>query len=368
MTLRHGVVHYVWQPGAYVGPLVEGLQQRGLRVILAPKWFSRNLYRVLTGPLLLIWLRIRGFRVLNFHFAVEMFKPLSVNFRFGKALFYLWYLLFLNLAQMLGFKMVWTAHNVMPKIPLFNNDEKGRQVLVSKCDLLISTNESASQILQAKFDPDKLIYVPPMIKQLSPSIDRLGFKESLGIASDRLVFSHLGRLSENKGTHLILEALTTKKWEATFIIMGSEQFGSAEHLKKLHSLAQSARVFGNDVRFEVKYISDDELANLFLVSDFLVYPLTEGTNSGILSHAFTLGTPVIIPDRSDLDWIRHDAAIRFHAQDAVSGLAQAITFATEMDSYARHKIIDAGHSMSTHWNLPYVSERYESIYKDLLSN
>ena len=106
MVKKIKVIHYSWETLAYVGPLLSSLDGLGVDAISAPKWSRKGSIRIALGPIQLFWLRARGFQVINFHFIQEMFRPLYVDTIWWRAIFYMWYKLFLRTAKLLGFKLV----------------------------------------------------------------------------------------------------------------------------------------------------------------------------------------------------------------------------------------------------------------------
>jgi len=335
-------------------------------VTTAPIWANKTRYRILVAPIQLLTLRLRGYQIINFHFIQEHFQPLSVKSDRGRKIFYIWHKFFLRLAKLIGFKLVWTGHNLVPHERVFLNDELARQFLVDHCDLVIATNDTAAINIEEKFHPKSMTTIYPAINEIVPSGNFQQVRENIGISPNRIVFSHLGRLRPYKGTLQFLDVIGKQELNATFLIAGSKPQGEDEHIHSIEAQVVSLNDHGKDVRLNINFITDEELANYYLASNFLVYPLTNVTTSGIISHALIMGIPLIIPDLPDFSWIPQAAAIRYQHRFGAESLGEVMREAMELSKEQRQVIVDAGKEFSADWTWPKVAEAYKKTYLNLV--
>jgi glycosyltransferase involved in cell wall biosynthesis len=366
MVKRIKVVHYVWHGGKYVEYLVAQLNEIGVDARLAPIWFRKTRYRILAGPLQLIVLRLQGVGIINFHFVQEHFQPLSVNTDRGRKLFYAWYKFFIRLAGLLGFKLVWTGHNIVPHEKVFVDDVLARKFLIDHCDLVMSINEVATEKISAMYHPRLIKTTMPAIADISPTGSYNDLREALDIAQDRIVFSHLGRLRPYKGTQVLLEALDQSNLEATVVIAGSRPQAEAAYVDSLRDATSMLVKQGHDVRLQVQFLSDEELASYYTLSDFLVYPMASITNSAIIQQALYFGLPVICPDLPELAWVPQDAAIRYDHTGGAMALRGALAYAMSLTKTQRLAMGNAGKSHAADWRWPNVARDYRDAYAELL--
>lgn len=360
------VVHYVWRGGKYVEYLVAQLNEIGVDARLAPIWFKKTRYRILAGPFQLIVLRLQGVRIINFHFVQEHFQPLSVNTDRGRKVFYMWYKFFIRLAGLLGFKLVWTAHNIVPHEKVFVDDVLARKFLIDHCDLVMSINEVATGQISAMYQPRLIRTTMPAVAEIKATGSYEDLREALGIAQDRIVFAHLGRLRPYKGTQVLLQALDESNLDATIVIAGSRPQAEATYVDSLRETTEMLVKHGHDVRLQVQFLSDEELANYYTLSDFLVYPMASITNSAIIQQALYFGLPVICPDLPELAWVPEDAAIRYDHAGGATALREALAHAMSLTKSQRLAMGSAGKSHASDWRWPNVARDYRDAYLGIL--
>ena len=345
---------------------MEELNQIGIEATSAPIWAQKTRYRVALGPFQLVYLRLRGVQIVNVHFVQEMFRPLTANSSLWRSIFYVWYRCFLWIASTIGIRLVWTAHNLLPHERVFTDDRKARQVLVNKCDLVISTNPVALTKLEEEFAPRHLMLINPSIKTLQPNITKSEARKILGIAGDKVLFSHLGRMREHKGTRLFLDAIDKEYFGGAIRVVGPKPQDSQKYITELETKMNALKDQEVDIEFDLRFISDEEFANICVASDFLVYPLESKTNSGVISQALTLGLPLIIPDYPELDWIPTDCVIRFSHVGGAQALREVMDQAIAMSEDERLTIAVAGREFTKNWNWPTIAQNYKSAYEGIL--
>ena len=59
-----------------------------------------------------------------------------------------WYAMILAWARIIGLRIVWTLHNVLPHGRLFVDDIAARRRLLRACDLVIARSEASLQALE----------------------------------------------------------------------------------------------------------------------------------------------------------------------------------------------------------------------------
>ena len=112
-------------------------------------------------------------------------------------------------------------------------------------------------------------------------------RERLGIKRQQQVFSLLGSLRPEKGPDLVLRAFKEFPEDEAFLILA----GSAtETLQgRLRGLAEGM----SNVRLDFRRIPENELLELYAVTDVLVFPGEDYFNSGTTYTSLSLNVPVI---------------------------------------------------------------------------
>jgi glycosyltransferase involved in cell wall biosynthesis len=193
-----------------------------------------------------------------------------------------------------GISLVFTVHNIKTHYVkyLFHNTIRDSffRAAWRDCDaLLVHTEglrESLSCFLSGVHPP---IHVTPhgvWKENGCPAREPCGD----GAARDRLLF--FGVLRPNKGVHVLLRALELlPRCDLTVA-------GEAEEPRYVEQVRRLARRFpAGRVELIDRYVSEEEMANLFRRSRLVILPYTSFTSqSGVLHQALAYGLPVVATD------------------------------------------------------------------------
>lgn len=261
-------------------------------------------------------------------------------------------------------KLVWTAHNFLPHEPVFNDDLAARSLLVKHCDAVIALNQENSNDIAKSFSPKKLVLIPAAEPALVPTQSRQEVRCALQVGEDQLNFAALGHVRPYKGADVFLESLLLLQSKSSFVVAGAP--GSEDFAGKIQSLADRVVESGKQLHMQLDFLTDAQLGNLMLATDFLVCPFRQISNSGFVNQAMEMGIPMLLPDLPGLAWVPKDAAIWFDANNPLPALAKAIERAEQLTTAERDQMRVAGsnYMKSRNW-LSYV-DAHVSLYKSLL--
>ncbi len=80
------------------------------------------------------WWRPRGFRILHIHWVFQFSLPWARRAKWARQLMEWWFAAYLVVAGALGYEIIWTAHDLLPHQPVFADDARARDRLLSKCE------------------------------------------------------------------------------------------------------------------------------------------------------------------------------------------------------------------------------------------
>lgn len=273
---------------------------------------SRTL-NLLLAPLELAGLRLRGFRVFHLHwtfgFSFAGLASLPGARRLGRA----WFGIVLRVVRRLGMRLVWTAHNVLPHDPVFDDDVAARRTLVAASDLVIAHSErtlDALADLGARPARSVVIGVGPTAPE---GIEAIGPPQRH--EPRQVVF--VGRIAAYKGVEDLMEALSALEVPIRCRIAGacSDPALSAR-------LRAAAERLAGIVSLELGYVEDEALIGLLADADAVVLPFRRVTTSSSVTLAFAAGRPAIVPDVPELEDVPAEATFRY--PPGVSGLIDAL--------------------------------------------
>ncbi|MDR3259741.1 MAG: glycosyltransferase [Fusobacteriaceae bacterium] len=202
----------------------------------------------------------------------------------------LWEIFFLKTLKKNGLKIVYTKHNVFPhdledkyKIEYKNRVNK----ISSYIDLfIVHTNSTKVQVIKNyTISSIKIHVVPHGI--IRPKV--IEEKNEFNFKKNDIVFMHFGLLSNYKGSDIVVSAfneLCNKYSNLKLNLIGplDENFR-----KKLCDLIGE----NNKINFIPQYVSD-ELLNYYLnISNFILFPYREISQSGALLHALSYNKCII---------------------------------------------------------------------------
>jgi glycosyltransferase involved in cell wall biosynthesis len=271
---------------SYQRLLYEQLYKRG--ITLASAW-----------PLSIGWLRRhRGSgTIVHVHWPAVAYapdpRPAGLRGRWqlwlGVARFGVW----LTVARALGYRIVWTVHEVLPP------DSPGRAHRVAagwlaraSHTLIVHDRATMDGARRLPTAAGKLVLIPHASYIGVYPRGRPGgqVRSELGLGKARFVFLYFGMLRPYKQVPLLLEAFARTREalpDAGLVIAGEPRDeGLARDIE---------RAAADDPRIKpvLRFVADHELAELFDAADACVYPRGDGGTAGTLLLALSLDTPVV---------------------------------------------------------------------------
>ena len=222
--------------------------------------------------------------------AIRRWKPDVVIFVWWIWVWALPYLVMRNLLDP-GTRVVMQCHNVGEKERARWKELLSNRILGSADALVVhaATEEAeARRRLGAG--------VPPIVRTFLPvhelgrgKVGREEARQRLGFGPDEKLALFFGHVRPFKGLDLALRAWKGVRSEATLVVAGEFWWDDGETYRRI------AREEGIEsrVRFEPRFIPDDEIALWFGAADVVLAPYRTEAQSGVVLTAFHFGRPVI---------------------------------------------------------------------------
>lgn len=170
--------------------------------VLSLKEFAKILFKLFS-------FRQGGFDVFHLHW-IAFFLPKGhiVNLTIS----FLYSLTVISLIKLLGFRLVWTVHNLLPHERQTLNDVVIRNFLLKCSDQVIVHSEVVKQkIVELGISDQKIQVIPigpyPVVNL--KEIELKTIQREVGVNTDSFVFLFFGVIRENKGVIDLLNAFTT---------------------------------------------------------------------------------------------------------------------------------------------------------------
>ena len=245
-------------PTPYQGLLYGEMQRLGVQVRYLGGLTPSHTLNLLLLPLETAAGRIGGARLIHLHWVFGFTLPGARRFPLLRRMAQLWFATWLWVCRVMGMRLVWTAHNVLPHEPVFADDIAARRALVRSCDLVLAHSPSALAALAG------LGAVAPQKRRhpARPDLLRPGGEHSRrwppGATDSTRRFLFFGQVQEYKGVEELLKAFlaaargTRRRADRGRPVPASGYYGHA-----LQALAQRG---GARITLRLEYIPDDEVA------------------------------------------------------------------------------------------------------------
>ena len=96
---------------------------------------------LLLAPALLARFRLKGFKILHLHWVFQFSLPWAPNTPWALRLMEWWFGVYLRTATLLGYRIIWTSHDLLPHEQVFADDTRARDFLLSKAAAVIALSE-----------------------------------------------------------------------------------------------------------------------------------------------------------------------------------------------------------------------------------
>lgn len=196
--------------------------------------------------------------------------------------------------HILGYKFVWTAHNIFPhnsySILL---DWLGRKFVVSQCNRIIALCEFSKREIRDRYSENADISIIPIgtYHDIYPDvIEKDAARQKLAIDSEDFVYLYFGIIRPYKGVSNLVKAFNAIPADKKKLLICGN-CPSKELKDELFALADN----NPNITFVFDYIPDEDIQNYFQASNVVVLPFNEVTTSSSVMLSMAYGRPVIVP-------------------------------------------------------------------------
>jgi glycosyltransferase involved in cell wall biosynthesis len=296
----------------------------GARVTYLGRLTPSHTLNLLLLPAELAARRAAGARLVHLHWVFDFSPPGGSRWPLLRRLAQLWFVLWLRTVRLLGMRLVWTAHNVLPHGRVFADDVSARRSLVRASDLVVAHSPAVLAELAALGATARRSLVIPH-GPFGPTAPGAPLRvPGHGDQVRQLLF--FGKVEEYKGVEDLLAAVATMPAGVPAQLTIAGQCDDPALRSRLHALTRAA---GERVVLRLERVPEDEVAGLLAASDVVVLPFRRITTSGSAMLALAHGRPLIVPDLAALAELPPRAVIRYDG--SVPSLAAALSQAACAD-------------------------------------
>ena len=201
----------------------------------------------------------------------------------------------LALARLLGYRIVWTVHNLYPHESNSRElDHLAQTAITHLANAVIVHCDHARQLVRKHFHRTEGVFVVDHGNFMYPypnEASREEARQRMGLNDDNFVFFYFGNVRRYKGIERLLEVFQSLPGEHLRLLLGAK-FYTEYGEEVVASVPQSEhRVILRPSR----HFANEEFQYLFNAGDVGIFPFLEVLTSGSVITAFSFGLPVIVP-------------------------------------------------------------------------
>jgi len=241
------------------------------------------------------------------------------------------FLLTITLAQRMGYKIVWTVHNILPHKLLFPPMHRFvRRFIMKRADAVITHCEYGYKEITRLFPRDKPTYTIPIgsYTGIYPiRMTRAEARSTLNISPVNFVYLFLGNIAPYKGIDNFTDMFQVYATENDVAVIA----GRNRSPDLVHYL-ESQAIQDPRIRIHADFIPDNEIQHFLLSADVMVLPFKKILTSSSVITGMSHTLPIIAPALGCLpELITPEAGILYDPSDP-AGLPNALREIKNLDT------------------------------------
>lgn len=329
------------------------MQRLGVAVSYVGELTSIHTLNLLLLPFEVAARRVGGARILHIHWVFTFALPGARRFTVMRWVAQSWFLVLLRTCRMIGVRLVWTAHNVLPHEQVFRDDISARRALVAASDLVLAHSQLTLDelaALGAVARRSAVIRHGPFGSRRSAELSR-----TPGSSGGPRRFLFFGFVREYKGVDDLLSAFTSLPEDVAAHLTVAGRCDDPSLRSRLQELARGRE---SNILLRFEHVPGDEVSQLLGAADVVVLPFRRGTTSGSAMLALGHGRPLIVPHLTAFADLPDQAVLRYDG--GVTALTAALVrmARADDDTLAAMSAAARGYAFQATW--PEIAERTTS--------
>lgn len=232
----------------------------------------------------------------------------------------------------LGYKVVWTLHNVYPhERPYPDLDHAARLLVCELADAVLCHCNYAKGIAKRLFYRTENVHIVPhgnFIDAFPNKISRADARKKLGIGPGQFTYLFFGNARVYKGIEKVVQAFCDRAdSDAVLLLMMRKSFDPtyADEVEAVAQQDDRIRVFTSP------FFPESDFQYYLNSADACVFPFAEVLTSGSAITALSFGCPVILPRLGCLPELIDERMGVLYDVKANNGLGDALVAVRDLD-------------------------------------
>jgi len=201
----------------------------------------------------------------------------------------------LALARELGYKIVWTVHNLLPHQSASPDlDRLARLALTQLATAIITHCQHARTLVQHHFHRSEGVFVIPhghFMDVYPNTIPRHRARQKFGIDEEHFVYLFFGNVSPYKGLEKLLDVFCALPGDHLRLLLAAKAYNPYGEQFVEQARQADPRIIVHPSRF----FANEEFQDFFNAADVTVLPFVDVLTSGSAITALGFGQPLITP-------------------------------------------------------------------------
>jgi beta-1,4-mannosyltransferase len=201
----------------------------------------------------------------------------------------------LLLARALGWKVVWTMHNLYPHESAIHHLDHIARLLITSCATAVIVHcKYAGNLLSETFHRERGVFVIPhghFIEAYPNEVSIAAARARLGFDERHFVYLFFGNIRPNKGVEQLLNSFASLPGPDLRLLF-------AARICSEYGAGVAARARHGDPRIVIRespFYANEDFQLFFNAADVAVFPFTDILTSGSAITALSFQCPVIVP-------------------------------------------------------------------------
>ena len=260
-----------------------------------------------------------------------------------------WFAVYLRAARLLGYRIVWTAHDIVPHSRVFYDDERALEILLNHVDVVIALSAAtAARLAELGAKDVRIIPFGPFVAPSAARPERDAARQLLGIATNTFLVVSTGKVEPYKGVEELLHAAARLPEGSPVKVLVA---GACANDSYRELVVRAGRDAAERAIIRLEWVPDDELTTILYAADFAAVAFVEVMNSSSVLTSLAFGVPVIV--------------LRYAPEE--DGLLEALERAAKLSPEQRSVMAEAAfaHANAADWSA--VARATRGVYAELLA-
>lgn len=267
----------------------------------------------------------------------------------------------LRLARRLGYRVIWTAHNILPhRAPFPPLHRAIRRLMMATADAVIAHCEQGRRELLARFPRTGPVAVVPIghYGGIYPvTMTRAEARSELGVGASEFVYLALGNIAAYKGLESLATAFGRVGGQDDVAIIAGRNRDAGVVKRLSAAAARDPRI-----RLHPAFVPDERMQVYLLAADVMVAPFEHVLTSSSVMVGLSYGLPVIAPDRGCLPELVTDEAGLIYQANEPEGLERALR---EIKRRDRQVMSHAARRVAHGYDWDAIGRKTAAVYQGL---